>query len=201
MFSFKRVKETLLNRHYSPFIQIFNSLEDSDEFPFRLAINSLEHLENETRNDQELLMSCLEDSIFASLTSTFYEEAFMALKRNKDKAIPLIDKFADTTDEREKLIAKQCQEHLNFVINGGVCGGCSSCENHNDVEELVLPYLEQDLDFFVNLFIGMHTIQYTLEYFLYDVFPESIELIDLMNQENIIEFRKYLYNYAEESLD
>ena len=181
-------------------IDFFHSLEDSEIFPYDLALTSFEQLEQEAASPEELLQYCLEDSIFAALYVTFYEHLLIALRGNPALAIDLIDKFAVSSEKREELIAKQTQEHLDYVMNNGYCAGCGSCANHRDVFELVEYWQRQDLDFFIKLYLGMQTIQLAFEQLIYDFLPENLEALPEMTAAKVLSYRQYLFGFVEEEL-
>jgi hypothetical protein len=183
------------------FIDYFNSMEQDEDFPLRLALSALNDLENTAEDEEELLFFILEDIIFTSLYATFYEELFMALRNNPQLTIPLIEEFSKTSDDRDQKIAMQTEDHLNFVQNGGDCEGCSSCENHRDVLELIAPWERADFSFFIPLYLGMQTIQYAFEQFVYDFLPENSSILKHADRDTIQQLRKYLFEYAEQNVE
>ena len=137
----------------SNFIECFHSLEESSEFPFMLAINSFDDLEKTADNETDFLNYLLEDCIFISLYATFYEQLFLALKQYPHLIGELLDKFSETAEERESLIAKKTNDHIFYIEAGGECSGCSSCENHKDVYDLIPYWNNRDINFFINLYV------------------------------------------------
>ena len=142
----------------------------------------------------------MEDIIFSSIYSTFYEHLFITIHENDHLTLELIDKFSENGKEREYLIASQTQLHFNYILNGGQCDGCDACENHDDVRELLDYYREGDLSFFVNLYIGMQTISFALEQLLYDILPSRPDLTPNLTAENILEYRKFMVDYSDNKL-
>ena len=112
----------------------------------------------------------------------------------------LIDNFSEQCDEREALIAKHTHHHIQFIQNGGNCSGCLCCNNHKDVAALIPYWQNRDMDFFIELYVGMQTIQFTLENLLYDYIPSNLAIIPYLTEFNVLEFRKYLFNFATQQL-
>ena len=127
-----------------PFEEIFMGLKDQPEFPYDLALESLENLEGTAESDQDIMDFFLEDIIFASLYATFYEQILMTIRDNPKFTRGLIDEFANDQESREQIIAVQTEAHANFVKNNGTCQGCAFCENHADVSELISYWNKKD---------------------------------------------------------
>ncbi len=176
----------------------FHDLEGEADFPYALALSSYDKLKETATNEEELFYFLMEDCIFTSLYATFYEELLIAVKKNPDLAIGLINRFADDSDERERVIAEQTQHHLSFIENKGLCPGCPCCDNHQDVSELIAYWQKGDIDFFTNLYIGMQTIQFSMEHLIYDVIPSTPASKELLDHKSILEFRQYIFDYSEE---
>ena len=185
----------------NPLFPFFINLESDPQFPFLLALGSLEELELAAKTKREFMDNLLEDIIFTSLYATFYEQLFVTLKNNASHALELIDGFSAGALQREKMIAKLTHFHFEFIKNQGNCPGCEACENHADVAELITPYKKLDLDFFIQLYLGMQTIQYSMEQLLYDVIPHQMELLDFLDEQTILEFRQQIINYTEAKLE
>ena len=180
-----------------PLSKIFYELENSEASPYELALNSFNELKKSTNSTEELFYFLIEDSIYISLYATFYEELFKCMKANLDKASDLIKRFADASEERERLIATEAQNHVNYIENLGACDGCQSCENHKDVVELISSYQNGDLDFFIDLYIGMQTIQNSMEALIYDILPDNEEFIEALSVNDIMEWRSQIFSYAQ----
>ncbi|EQC51997.1 hypothetical protein M901_2616 [Bacteriovorax sp. DB6_IX] len=189
----KKRTETNVN----PLSKLFYELESYDESPFKMAMASYEAIRNEAKTGEELFYYLIEDAMFTSLYATFYEQLLMAIGQNPEYAVQLIEKFSDDSEERERIIASQAQNHFSFIENFGMCDGCNCCENHTDVAELIAPYQKGDIDFFTELYIGMQTIQFAMEYLIYDAIPNDQELVSALNLSNIQEWRQQIYNYAQ----
>ncbi|WP_127715814.1 hypothetical protein [Halobacteriovorax sp. HLS] len=181
-----------------PLAKYFHDLEGEADFPYALALSSYDKLKETATSEEELFYFLMEDCIFTSLYATFYEELLVAVKKNPTVAIALINRFADDSDERERMIAEQTQYHLSFIENKGLCPGCPCCDNHQDVAELIQFWQKGDIDFFTNLYIGMQTIQFSMEHLIYDVIPSEPNSMDLLGHKSILEFRQYIFDYAEE---
>jgi len=181
----------------NPLSKIFYDLENIEESPFRMAMASYEALRTEAKSAEELFYYLIEDAMFTSLYATFYEQLLITSGQNPEHAIALIEKFSDDGEERERLIATQAQNHFSFIENFGMCDGCSCCENHTDVAELIAPFQKGDIDFFAELYIGMQTIQFAMEYLIFEVVPNQPEILHSFSQKNIMEWRQQIYSYAQ----
>ncbi|MFG1483824.1 hypothetical protein ABMA79_04430 [Halobacteriovorax sp. HFRX-2_2] len=176
--------------------KIFFELEEFEDAPLKMALASYENLKAGTKSTEDFFYYLIEDSIFTSLYATFYERIFMAINQYPERALELVESFSADSDEREQVIATQTQQHLAFVENYGMCSGCGSCEYHQDVAELIAYYQKGDIDFFTELYIGMQTIQFAMEYFLYDYIPSDPKLVKLTAPALMQNWRELIYNYA-----
>lgn len=186
----KSYKETILARY-------FHDLEGEPDFPFTMALQSFDNLEKTCPTTEDLFNYLIEDCIFISLYATFFEELLVVIRENPEYALPLIDKFSSEASEREQIIAEQAHNHMSFIENKGICKGCSCCENHEDVADLIRYYQRQDMAFFLNLYVGMQTIQYTMEHILYDIIPSNPMMTDELSRSNILALRQYVIDYVE----
>ena len=180
-----------------PLIQSFLEQKNQEDFPFSLALSSLEKLESSCSGQDELDICLLEDIVFSSIYATFYEAIFAAIKDNPKIAANLVEQFEKSTPEREQLIARQGQHHIDYILNSGKCKGCPSCQHHRDVLELLPQWQNKNRDFFITLYLGMQTIQFAMEHLLYEVVPYDNSIIPLLGQKDILHFRQFLYRYAE----
>ena len=185
----------------NPFVSFFERLEGDQNFPFLLAIRSLEELEKTVESDQQLIEYLLEDIMFASIYATFYEHLFVCIQENQHLALELIDKFSEGGQEREQLIASQAHHHFQYIMNRGNCEGCEACDNHADVDELIEPWEAGDVQFFVKLYIGMQSIQFALEQLLYDILPHRSDLYDSLTSETILDYRQFVVDYSDKKMD
>lgn len=178
--------------------EYFLNLETSDSSPLKLAMDNLKQIEETAKGPEEMAFFFLEDIIFSSLTATFYEQLIMALKEHNYLASELLEKFNEDRDEREREVAYQTQDHVNFIQKFGQCPGCLNCENHEDIKDL-LPFWEDgDLEFFRTLFIGMQTIQLSFEFILQDLIPDEADLFSRADEEEILKFRQFVMTYVED---
>jgi len=183
-----------------PLARFFHDLEGEPDFPFTLAQESFLKLKETAPNEEELFLYLLEDIIYTSLYATFYEQIFITIKKNPDLAIGLIDQFANDSKDRESAIGQLTQHHVSFIENKGLCPGCPACDNHTDVAELISYYLKGDVDFFINLYVGMQTIQFSMEHLLYDIVPSNPSMVQDLNNQNLLAFRQYIFDYTEERM-
>ena len=188
------------SRENHPLIQTFLKQENSEDFPFPMALDALEKLERSCTDEEELSLCLLEDIVASSIYATFYEAIFAAIKNNPHLASQLVDKFEKSAEEREQIIAEQSQHHINYILNGGYCPGCPSCENHADVDELIPHWKSNNRDFFLTLYLGMQTIRYAMEHVLYDLIPFDKTLPAHLGQQEIRHFRQFLYSYVEKRI-
>lgn len=177
-------------------VNFFNELEKNNSC-YDLALSSLFAIKDQCTTEDEFLSFLLEDSLFTSLYATFYEHLLVGVHNNQDVGLELIRMFKEQTQTREQILASQSQDHFNFITNGGKCPGCASCENHADVAELVEPFANSDLNFFVELYLGMLTIQFAMEALIYDLIPQDINIAKTLDAKNILAWRQYIYEYAQ----
>lgn len=196
---FRSKKETESKSHSDLLIESFHQLKERPDFPLTLAESNLKDIIQNANNPEEEMLYILEDSIFASLYATFYEQILITIQENSHLALELIDRFEADHESREQVIASQTENHLNFIRNGGHCDGCPSCENHHDVAELISFYQNNDREFFIQLFLGMQTIQYTMDHLLYNIIPHRPELVQTLSAENVLNLRQYIFNFAQTS--
>lgn len=183
--------------NHSPLSKIFYDLETMEDAPLKMALASYEAIKKESKSAEELFYFLIEDAMFTSLYATFYEQLLLTAAKNPQHALALIEKFSEDTKERERTIAAQAQNHLNFIENFGMCEGCPSCDNHTDVAELIAPYQKGDIDFFTELYIGMQTIQFAMEALIYDIIPHQPQLLESISHGTIISWRQIIYGYAQ----
>lgn len=179
---------------------LYQSVIEGPYSPFKQALDNYSKLEEVSGNLEELAQALLEDTIFCSLTVTFYEEMFSALYDNPNLALKLVDDFIKTEEERSGKIEKIASDHLLFVLNNGTCDGCISCGNHQDVSGLVGEWSKGNLVFFVKMYIGMQTIQSFMEFILYDIVGETPEIVSELNWENVQAIRETIYDYTQKKL-
>ncbi len=181
-----------------PLARFFHDLEGEPDFPFMMAQQSFIKLKDTAPNEEELFLYLLEDIIYISLYATFYEQLFVTIRKNPDVALQLIENFSADAKERETVIGQLTQHHVSFIENKGLCPGCPACDNHTDVAELINFYLKGDIDFFVNLYIGMQTIQFSMEHLLYDIVPSNPSMVSNLTNQDLLLFRQYVFDYTEE---
>lgn len=184
----------------TPLARYFLDLLGRPDFPLTLAKDSFKELDKSAKNEQELFEFVLEDIINISIYATFYEEIFRALHDHPHLATNLVQKFAEDEKEREVMIAGQSQNHFNFILNGGMCNGCNSCDHHGDIADLLEHWNKGDIDYLLNLYIGMQTIQFAMEHILFDIIPVTQEVCLLVSHDNIQDFRKYVFEYSEDRI-
>lgn len=197
----QRPVKKMENTGTNSFIDYFMEREESGDSAYLAALDTLGELKSSASDLAEFQEILLEDIIFTSLNATYYEHLFVSLRENPQYLIGLIDRFSEDAETRDNEIALQGHDHFNYIVNGGTCTGCKSCDHHSDVEDLIAKWEEGNLDFFITLYIGMQTIQYALDQVLYDLLPSSKELITEVSIESILEFRQFIYKYSEKRLN
>lgn len=193
----KKFIEPKFRRQPLPFRSFFFEDTVRTDHPYRMALHTYNQLRETSAGQEELYLFMVEDVIYSSLYATFYEQLLFALKDNMSVARDLIDTFEKDHEERERLIAQQTEYHLSFIINEGQCSGCPACENHNDVFELVSLFHGGDFEFFKTLYLGMQTIQFTMEELIYELAPENSEWYGSFTPDNILEFRQEIIDFVE----
>jgi len=178
----------------------FDEMINHADSPLVLAIEDLKKLEETSGSPQEYLEYLVEDTIFISLHLAFYEKLFIILGQHPHLAIEMMDKFSEDIKEREFIIGQETFCHVQYIENQGICQGCQAHENHKDVFALIEHYFNQDIDFFIELYLGMQTIQYSFDKLLYDILPENETLLIGQSEQSILEYRKYIFNYVSQEL-
>lgn len=179
------------------FMEYFLRDQKRSDHPYVMALHTYKQLQETTNSQEEVFLYMIEDVIFSSLYATFYEQLLFTARENPSLAVALIANFEKDQEERERVISEQTQNHLSFILNGGQCEGCVSCDNHGDVAEL-LPYvMAGDFQFFKNLYIGMQAIQFAMEELIYDLTPDHPKWLMDYTPENILQFRQMIIDYAE----
>lgn len=191
--------KTVAKKKPIPLAEYFLDLIGRPDFPLKLAHDAFYALKKTAKSEEQLYEFLLEDIIFTSIYSTFYEEVFRALKKHPQLANGLVDKFSKDEKDRESLIASHTHYHLSFVMNMGDCSGCISCDNHQEVAQLVSYWQKGDVDFLLNMYIGMQTIQFAMEHLLFDIIPTNNRICQELSFENIQGFRQYIFEYAGEN--
>ncbi len=75
-----------------------------------------------------------------------------------------------------------------YIGNKNFCSGATGID----------LYLKGDIDFFVNLYIGMQTIQFSMEHLLYDIVPSNPSMVSNLTNQDLLLFRQYVFDYTEE---
>ncbi len=176
----------------NPLVALFKPYQNDSDSPPCLAKNGRD-LILECPDKEEVFYAFVEDAIFSSLYATVYEQMLLSLASNPDLALQLIDNFGKHQEEREQLLWQQTHEHLQFIQSNGQCPGCSCCENHADVIDLIPAFNEFDMTFYQELYIGMQSIQFAMEQLLYEFIPDNPELINLIDSTNIFGLRKHFF--------
>lgn len=193
----KRIIQPKLRKETLAFRDFFFSDTERSDHPYRMALHTFNQLQETAASQEEVYLYMVEDIIYSSLYATFYEQLLFTLKNNKNVANDLIATFEKDHEERERLIAEQTEYHLAYILNQGQCNGCPACDNHNDVDELIELFHGGDFAFFKSLYIGMQTIQFTMEELIYDLAGDNHEWFHQFTPENVLEFRQEIIEFVE----
>ena len=180
-----------------PFIAQYFEDQTRADHPYLLALHTYKQLLESTNSQEEVFLYMVEDIIFSSLYATFYEQLLFTARENPQLAVPLIATFERDQNEREQVISEQSQNHFNFILNGGHCDGCTSCDNHADVAEIMSYVHGGDYEFIKNLYIGMQAIQFAMEELIYDLTPANDSWLQDYTPENVLDFRQRIIADAE----
>lgn len=198
---FSKKNLTKLNKEVvDKLVDYFLEKENAPNGPLNQAIVNYENLEQHCPNEKELLFILMEESIYCSLYVTFFESLLSDLKAFPQEAEQLIQNFVSFQQQRENIILSQGQSHANYILNNGQCLGCECCDHHKDVHELLNFWQAADLSFFIRLYIGIQAIQITLEDLLQEVLPGESKFIQELNADNILTFRKYIFDYVQQAI-
>lgn len=178
-------------------IEYFLQLNTTDQSPYSLSLDNFDQLINSATDADEEILFLLEDTIFTSLYVTYFEHVLNAINQNPTIAHKLIENFSEEASEREQQLANEAQSHLNYILQDGECQGCSSCENHQDIQGLISLWNQADTNFFAQLYIGMQTIQFTMEALLFDGVLNTPQIISFITPESILKLRKFITNFCE----
>ena len=177
-----------------PLLKYYQERSPLPSSPFSTALANLEHLEQEAEDDENLILDCLEDSTYFSLQATCYEEILMALVKHPQIIHELLEQFNESKEGRNHLLLTQSQAHVNYVVQEGHCPGCQQCENHKDVDELIPFYQKRDLSFFLELYLGMKTVQLGIEELIFRFFKENPSSLVGLTRDRILSYRTYVFN-------
>jgi hypothetical protein len=180
---------------------LFLELEGTPEFPFDLAMATYQSLSEQSQGKTEFTSLLLEDIIFSSLYATYYEEILNTIYENPQITIELVNSFSEDQEVREQEVAEQTQAHLQYVLNLGKCAGCLHCDHHEDVQDLIQYWRKQDFTFFSTLYLGMQTIQFSMEHVLYDVLPIAPENSSIVERSQLLKFRQNIYDDVEKRIN
>lgn len=200
---------TLFNKILNPFqdplveewIQRFNSLEGTSEFPMSLALRSLEELEESTQGDEDELCRCLlEDVIFNSISSYFYEDLINTISENPDVSTELLEKFSERTEEMDEEVARETADHCDYIEQENHCDGCPSCDRHKEFAHLVSPWILKDIDLLIREYLKIKTIHFALEQIIFDILPTQKERLNNVSIKDIEIFKHHTRRFVEHKL-
>ena len=144
-------------------------------------------------NGEDLSLYLLEDILFSSLYTSFCESFFLEARQSDLNLIEnYIEHFEKGSPEREAQIALETESHLQYIINGGHCDGCNYCSSHKDLNPLVDKWNQGDIEYFIELYLGMQAIQSLFDQILYDYLPCNPDILDYFTMEVIDKIRVFL---------
>jgi hypothetical protein len=184
----------------NPLNQVFYAKEQANDFPFKMALETYKNLVQNTKSFQELMLFLLEDIIYTSIYATFYEQLLVTAGQNINVAGALVENFQKEEPDREVLISEITNAHFKYVVNHANCKGCDYCQDHSEVDELCEYWNIQDEKFFKTMYVGMMTIQFTMEHLLYDLIPSDPEILFECSEENVLKFRQSIFAFVEQKL-
>ena len=197
--SFDRTNQASFPTELKDFL---HSLEQTDNYPVYFAFEGFGQLKNEAKGDEELALFLLEDIIFSSLYTTFCEQFFIELNNSDFNLINnFIQDFEEGSPEREKVIAQQTEAHVQYIINQGHCDGCNFCSSHNDLTEMLNKWNDGSVEYFMELYLGMQTIQSFFDQVLYDYLPQNPEIVQELSMETIDKVRSDLVQMAKDEIN
>ena len=179
---------------------IFEQLSSSEQSPYMTALTAFKGVEETAKDREELLYFLMSDIIFTALHTTVMEDVLETIRSNPEYSIELVNKFSSDTEERDELINEHTSNHLRFILQGGECDGCESCEGHADILHLVDRWREQDQQFFTKLYLEVQTIYCFLELVLIKVIPHRLDVAEVMSKSTIESTRNYLAQFIEQKI-
>ncbi len=180
-------------------LEFLKSLEQTDDHPLFFAFEGFNLLKKEAKNDEELAIFLLEDLIFSSLYTTYYEQFFLELnKADLNLVSNFIQDYELKSSSREQTISIQVEAHTQYILNKGECEGCNVCSNHADLNHLLEKWNEGAIEYFMELYIGMQTIQSFFDQVLYDYLPYSPQIVRKLSLKTIDKMREDLIKMAKE---
>ncbi len=200
---------TLFNKVLNPFqaplveewVQCFNDLEGTPEFPMSLALRALEELEESAEGDEDELRRCLlEDIIFNSISAYFYEDLIQTIGENPDVASELLEKFSERTEQMDEEVARETADHCAYIEHENHCDGCPSCDKHKEFAPLIAPWVRNDTDHFIRDYLKIKTLHFALEQVIFDVLPNQKERLSSVSIKDIEVFKHHARGFVERKL-
>jgi hypothetical protein len=178
------------------------NLEQSETHPVYFALEGFNQLKNEAdKNEEELSLYLLEDILFSSLYTSFCESFFLEARQSDLNLIEsYIEHFEKGSPEREAQIALETESHLQYIINDGQCEGCSYCSSHKDLNPLVDKWNNGEIEYFIELYLGMQAIQSFFDQILYDFLPYNPDVLAQFTMESIDKIRVFLIDLTKKEI-
>jgi len=198
---FHKVLNSFRHPLHEEWIESFNHLQRGPEFPMNLALRSLEEIEENASEDERELQRCLlEDIIFNSISSYFFEDLIKSVGENADVAQELLEQFSERTEEMDEEIVRETIYHRTFIENERYCEGCPYCEKHKEFTHYSKAWINEDTDFFVHEYLKTKTLHFALEQILFDVLPHQKERLRSISSKNIDAFKHHVRNFVDQKL-
>jgi len=181
----------------NPFTEYFEATIESEDFAFFAALDALDSILKQATGDEELITLLLEECIYSALLATHNENLILGLKNDPQSMDRLLKDYEYQTTAREQMITKHVVYHSDYINNFGFCDGCDQCRYHPDVNDLITPWSNKDLNFFINLYVGMCTINFAFDQVIFELIPNSPKILVNMDQPRIQEFRLKVFELSE----
>ncbi len=176
----------------------YYSIESTDiQHALQYAYEQLDHANHYANNQDDFQRNIVEDIIFSSLYATCYEYALGQINEFPNSRKQIVNQFLDSEEDREQTLLEHSFLHLEYLENDGICHGCSQCEFHNDLEDLLGPWQDKDMEFFQHLYIGTQVIHYLMEKILYDKTDQYPQIIQFLESEHLQNLRQTIFNELE----
>lgn len=186
------------NTAKNPLIQYFDGLLTQENSPFDLATDDLQEILQAVESESALLSRLTSECIQASLLASIDEKFLSEVKAmGQQEAITKCQQYTLEVNSRSQLTAQHSTLHMGYIMNYAYCEGCAVCEYHEDVKALVEPFEEKNLDFFIHLYVGMKTINYTFLAVVGNLLKAHPEHKDVLKAETIWGLRQHVYQKAE----
>ena len=195
----------VLNQFKAPLVEdwvlSFNELEKTPEFPMSLALRALEEVEEAAQGDEGELRRCLlEDVIFNTISSYFYEDLIKTIGENPDVSNELLENFSERTEEMDEEVARETSTHSAFIENENHCGGCDYCDRHKEFAHLIATWVREDTDNLISEYLKAKTLHFAFEQIVFDVLPTQAERLETVSAKDVELFKHHIRSFIDRKL-